>query len=87
MISGSDFGFGWLKILRKGTNFQGASGGYWLLFLYPKDQVPQASGNEPCCATFFFWGILSSSDERQELFDNFIKFACSFLLFLKKFSK
>ena len=34
---------------------------------------------------FFFWGILSSSDERQELFDNFIKFACSFLLFLKGF--
>ena len=87
MISSSDFGFGWLKNF-KGTIFQGVSGGgYRLLFLYPKDQVPQASGNEPCCATFFFWGILSSSDERQELFDNFIKFACSFLLFLKRFSK
>ena len=81
MISSSDFGFGWLKIF-KGTKFQGASGGgYWLLFLYPKDQVPQASGNDPCCATFFFWGILSSSEEREELFDNFMKFVCFFTYF------
>ena len=41
---------------------------------YEQDQIRIVRKylNKLCTIFLFFWGILSSSDEREELFDNFV---------------